>query len=281
MSENFVHVICDNYVTTSFGLVGEHGFAALVSVGGRKVLFDTGQGMALVANSGTMQLQLSEVEAIALSHGHKDHTGALMEFFDTVGGVKVVAHPSVFDRKVARRNFGGKQVEIPIGIPWSRDELESAGAAFKLTKKPLEIAPGVWFSGEVPMTNDFESTQKELLAESENGLVPDPFGDDAALFLVTERGVTVISGCAHKGIINTMTYAKKLFKNKPVYAVMGGAHLMDAEPERVQKTVKALEEEDVKLVSLGHCTGLPAAFKISQALGERYRFMWVGRRYEV
>jgi len=281
MAGNFIQVVCDNYVTTSFGVVGEHGFSALASVGGRKVLFDTGQGMGLGANSRSMQLELSEVECIALSHGHKDHTGALMEFLDTVGGVKVVGHPSVFDRKATRRNFGGKEIEIPIGMPWSRDELEGAGASFELAKEPLEILPGIWFSGEVPMTNDFESTQKELLAESEQGLVPDPFADDASLFLVTEKGVTVISGCAHRGIINSMTYAKTLFPNKPIYAVIGGAHLMEAQPERVRKTSEALIREDVKLVSLGHCTGLPAVFEISKALGERYRFMWVGRRYEI
>ncbi len=281
MAGNFVQVICENYVTTSFGMVGEHGFAALVSVGGRKVLFDTGQGMALGANSRTMQLDLSGAEAVALSHGHKDHTGALMEFLDTFGGVKVVAHPSVFERKVARRNLSGKQVDIPIGMPWPRDEMESAGASFELGEKPLEIVPGIWFSGEVPMTNDFESTQKELLAESESGLDSDPFKDDAALFLVTDKGVTVISGCAHRGIVNTMTYAKKLFKNKKIYAVMGGAHLMDAPQERIDKTIEALKEENVEIVSLGHCTGLPAVCKMSEALKDRYQFMWVGRRYDI
>ncbi len=278
---DFVHVVCENYVPTSFGIVGEHGFAAIVNVGGRKVLFDTGQGAGLLGNSRFMGIDFSETEFLALSHGHKDHTGGVMDFLNAVGGKPVVAHPKVFESRTAVRKIGDREIRLPIGMSWTKEDLEAAGAEFSLSAEPFEIVPGLWFSGEVPMKNDFETTDASLYVGSNDDLKLDPFDDDASLFAVTDRGITIIAGCAHRGIVNTMAHARELFSDKPFYAVIGGFHLMDASRERIDKTIEAFREYDVKLIAAGHCTGLPSVFELAKALGDAFRFLWVGKKFDI
>jgi len=278
---DFIHVICENYVPTSFGLAGEHGLSALVSVGGKKVLLDTGQGIGLINNAKMMGIDLNGMDALALSHAHKDHTGGLMDFLDVNGRVDVVAHPDVFVPRAVKRQIGGKVAKIPIGLPWQKDDLESAGAQFKLSAGPVEIVPGVWFSGEVPWKNDFEKENPSLFIVRDEELEIDPFTDDAALFIDTPKGITVLAGCAHRGIVNTMEHAREVLGDKPFHTVIGGIHLIDADADRVEKTIEAFGSFGVETVSTGHCTGLPASFEIARRLGDAFDFMAVGKRYEI
>jgi len=278
---DFMQAICENCVPTGFGVVGEHGLALMVGVEGRKMLFDTGQGIGLINNAKLVGVNLAEAEFLALSHAHKDHTGGIMDFLDAVGRKVIIGHPSIFEPRFAVFKFGDREVKMPIGIPWSMADVEAAGGEFNLKAEPFEIMPGVWFSGEIPMSNDFESTDPNLYIVSEDKMTLDPFPDDAALFVITQRGLTIISGCAHRGIVNTMAYAKKLFRNKPIHAVIGGFHLVNTTPERIEKTVKAFKDYEVKMVATGHCTGLPGACKLAHELGDIFQFLWAGRKLEI
>jgi 7,8-dihydropterin-6-yl-methyl-4-(beta-D-ribofuranosyl)aminobenzene 5'-phosphate synthase len=204
-----------------------------------------------------------------------------MDFLDAVGKKTIIGHPRIFEPRFAVYKLGANEVKLPIGIPWSREDIEAAGAEFKLSSTPLEIIPGVWFSGEIPMRNDFESTDPNLYIGSEDNMAPDPFPDDAALFVLTDRGMTVVAGCAHRGIVNTMALARDIFPQKPFYAVIGGFHLGNASAERIDKTVKAFNNYGVKMIATGHCTGLPAAFKLACELGDKCQFLWAGRKLEI
>ena len=204
-----------------------------------------------------------------------------MDFLDTVGKKAVIGHPLIFEPRFAVYKFGANEVKLPIGIPWSKEEIEAAGAESKLRSDPFEIMPGVWFSGEIPMRNDFESTDPNLYIGSGDNMALDPFPDDAALFVLTGRGITVIAGCAHRGIVNTMTLAWDIFPQKPFYAVIGGFHLVNASAERIDKTIKAFNNYGVKVIATGHCTGLPGAFKLARELGDKFQFLWAGRKLEI
>lgn len=278
---DFVHVICENYVPTSFGIIGEHGFSALINANGNSVIFDTGQGIGFMNNARLMGINPAEAQSVALSHGHKDHTGALLDYIRAVGKKSVIAHPGVFDARIAKSKIGDREIKLPVGISWQRADLEAAGAEFRLTAEPLEISPGIWFSGEIPIRNDFEIGDANLFVGSGDDLKNDPFIDDASLFIETPNGISIVAGCAHRGIVNTMDRAREVIGDKPFYAVIGGLHLMNADDGRIEKTVAAFKKYDVKLVSTGHCTGLPAAFKIAGALGGAYQFMWAGKRFEI
>ena len=122
-------------------------------------------------------------------------------------------------------------------MPFPRHELENRGAVFNLTAKPVKIADNIPASGEVPQVTDFEkmgSGKTKRYIKEDTGLKPDDFWDDLAIFIETEPGLVIAAGCAHRGIINTIYHAQQITGIKSVYAVVGGAHLVEASEERLR-----------------------------------------------
>lgn len=274
-------ILCENCAPVSFGITAEHGFSALLETADGNILFDTGQGTALINNAKLLGIDLSKVEMLVLSHGHKDHTGGIPSFFDLHTVRTVVAHPACFEGKYSERKVGDQEIRLPIGIPWRKEDFERKGVELKLSEELLEIAPNVWFSGEIPQTNNFEKGDPSLKVESLDRLKADPFRDDASLFVRTEKGLSVITGCAHRGIVNIVEHALKSFGKLQVYALIGGLHLMNADRERMEKTIEAIRKFNPAIVCAGHCTGLESASFIKQALGGTFQFMSVGQRFEL
>jgi len=278
----FATIICENFAPMSFGIMGEHGFAALIEADGKNILLDTGQGLGILNNAKLLGKKLDDIDTIVLSHGHRDHTGGLPPLLSRNKSCRIVAHPGVFDKKMVERKMGDKTVRLPIGIPMGREELEKNSAALQLSEGPVEVAPGIWFSGEIPAKNDFELASPELLMEHpEGGVVQDPFHDDAALFIRTGMGLSVISGCAHRGIVNTIARARDVVGDIPLNCVIGGMHLGGASEERIGKTIEALRASAPKIVAAGHCTSLESASLLREGLGKVFQFLAVGQRFEL
>lgn len=274
-------LLCENCAPVSFGITAEHGFSALLETGEKNILFDTGQGVGLINNAKLLGVDLSKVDMLVLSHGHKDHTGGIPPLLELNAIKTVVAHPACFENKFSERKVGEQNIRLPIGIPWSRQDFERKGVKLELADKPLEIAEGVWFSGEIPKTNDFEKGDPSLKVETSQGFQADPFKDDASLFVRTEKGLSVITGCAHRGIVNIVTHAFNTLGKLKVHALIGGLHLMNADRERMDKTIDAMREFNPKIVCAGHCTGLESASLLKQAFGDIFQFMSVGQRFEL
>ena len=159
-----------------------------------------------------------------------------------------------------------------------RQELESRGAIFNLTAKPVKITDNVMTTGEIPMVADFEEIDAELWVKEDTGWQPDKLLDDRALIINTKFGLVVILGCAHRGIINTLYHAQQLTGVKQIHSVIGGAHLISGSEERLWLTIAALKELDVQRLGLCQCTGLPAASVIAQEFGDRFLFNNTGTR---
>jgi 7,8-dihydropterin-6-yl-methyl-4-(beta-D-ribofuranosyl)aminobenzene 5'-phosphate synthase len=127
-------------------------------------------------------------------------------------------------------------------------------------------------TGEIPMITEFEEIDAGRFIKKDNGWQPDTLPDDLALILDTEPGLVVVLGCAHRGIINTLYHAQRLNGRKPIFAVIGGAHLINTTEERIWLTIAALKELDVQKLGLCHCTGLPAASLLAQEFGDKFFF---------
>jgi 7,8-dihydropterin-6-yl-methyl-4-(beta-D-ribofuranosyl)aminobenzene 5'-phosphate synthase len=258
------------------GLLGEWGLSILVQVGGRGVLFDTGLGISAACNATVLGVDLREVERIVLSHGHLDHTGGLLHILRLVRKqVEVIAHPDIWAAKYALRP--GRREEY-IGIPFPREAAESSGASFNLTKEPVWISENIVTSGEIPMLTDYETIDSILYVKEQGELKPDPLRDDLAVFIKSDRGLIVILGCAHRGVINTLRHAQKLTGVEPIYAVIGGTHLIGASPERMSSTVADLRRLDIQRLGVSHCTGLPESAILAREFGGRLFFNNAGTR---
>jgi 7,8-dihydropterin-6-yl-methyl-4-(beta-D-ribofuranosyl)aminobenzene 5'-phosphate synthase len=256
--------------------LGEWGLSMLIESDQANILFDTGQSISTSHNAELMDIDLSQVDKIVLSHGHFDHTGGLKQCLSKIGKeIEIIAHPDIWQAKYSTRQ--GEE-EREIGIPFSRRELESLGAHFNLTTKPVKITDNIMTTGEIPMKTDYEKIEPYLQVKEGKRLKPDKLLDDQALIINTEPGLVVILGCAHRGIINTIYHAQNLTGVKAIDTVLGGCHLMDASEERLWLTIVALKELDVKRLGVSHCTGLPASAIMAQEFGEKFFFNNAGTR---
>ena len=258
------------------GLLGEWGLSILIEADGYKILMDTGQGLSAAYNAITLGIDLSQIDKIVFSHGHLDHTGGLLHILKMVKGkVEVIAHPDIWAFKYARRS---EQVVDYIGVPFPREAAETLGASFNLTKEPVWISENIVTSGEISMITEYENIDSILYVKEKGVLKPDPLWDDQALFIKSEKGLIIITGCTHRGIINTIRYAQKLTGVEPVCAVIGGSHLVRASPKRIDSTIAELSSFGIQKLGLCHCTGLPASVKLAQKFGEAFFFNNAGTR---
>jgi 7,8-dihydropterin-6-yl-methyl-4-(beta-D-ribofuranosyl)aminobenzene 5'-phosphate synthase len=140
----------------------------------------------------------------------------------------------------------------------------------------VKIADGITTTGEVPRTTAFENV-RGFWTVKDRSFVDDLMLDDQSLVIdVEDKGLIVVAGCAHSGIINTIKYAQKITGNSRVYAVLGGFHLISADAKRIQATVDELKKFDPEFVGPCHCTGKKATKKIAEAFGDRCRPLHTG-----
>ena len=254
--------------------LGEWGLSILVEAGDTSILLDSGKGISASYNADTMGIDLGKIDKIVLSHGHYDHTGGLPHILRKMRkGVEILAHPDIWATKYSRHQ---DEPERYIGIPFQRYELESLGVRFNLTSKPVRITDEITTTGEITMVTDFEEIDNALFVRKETGWQQDELMDDQALIISTRRGLTVVLGCAHRGIINTLYHARQLTGVETVHTVVGGAHLMNASEERLYKTIAALRDLGVQQLGLCHCTDLSAISLMAQEFKKQFFFNKAG-----
>jgi 7,8-dihydropterin-6-yl-methyl-4-(beta-D-ribofuranosyl)aminobenzene 5'-phosphate synthase len=272
-----VTILSENSVVKPMGLIGEHGFAALVEKGRDKVLFDTGQGYALHHNARILGIDLSKVTTVVLSHGHYDHTGGLPELLKTGPRRRIIAHPGIFSARYWEGEDGSRK---PIGMPFNRSYLERLGADFELSADAVEVVEGITTTGEIPRITGFETGDKTLFLEESEGREPDLHEDDLSLVVKTGKGLVVLLGCAHAGLVNILQHVTSLLPGRPVHAVLGGTHLGFSDADQMAGTVEAFRRLGIEKVGASHCTGLAGAARLQDALGDSFFFAGVGTVFE-
>jgi 7,8-dihydropterin-6-yl-methyl-4-(beta-D-ribofuranosyl)aminobenzene 5'-phosphate synthase len=285
-------------------LLAEHGFAALIDLNeaGVRILWDAGiSTTALLENARLMKIDLTTVDKIALSHGHRDHYAAITEVlrqivrrpesrewpsdasmdeiraWGTSRQVPLIAHPAAFRERwgIAKdgRKFG------PHVAP--REEWEAAGADIVLSEGPYQLGPGCWTTGAVPRRS-FEQagTPPSFAYRDGDAFVRDTLDDDQAIAIhVQDKGLVVLSGCAHSGILNTVRYAREISGVDKVYAILGGFHLAPAKDDEIERTIDEVIALQPAMVVPSHCTGFKAIARFSSRMPDQFVLGMVGSKY--
>ena len=273
-----ITVLCENSVGPLSGTIGEHGFSALIEQeGAAPLLFDTGQGLTLLNNARRMNKDLSLVKQVVISHGHYDHAGGLRPLLEECGPKLVFGHTEIFKPRFRVKDTAEC---YPIGIPASREELEAVGASFDLSNEFRKIAPGIYLTGQVPRVTDFEIGDQGLYCDC-SGHEADNTPDDQSLLLETEKGLVLLLGCCHSGLINTLEHVANKTGSRDVYAVIGGTHLGFCAQEQLTSTVAALRGMGIKKLAASHCTGFAASARLLREFPKEFQVAMVGYTLEV
>lgn len=259
------------------GVLGEHGLAWWIDTGTHRVLFDTGQGLALQHNAFALGIDLARADAIVLSHGHYDHVGGLESVLKVAREAALYMHPRAIEPKFS--GSGGGKTGRRISQDFMEQErFRTPGRTVMQSVAPHEVVPGLWMTGEIPRTNNFEDTGGPFSLDAALQQ-PDPLLDDQAMFFIADEGVVVVLGCAHAGVVNTLDYIARLTGRDRIHAVLGGMHLEHASPLRMTQTFGGLGRYGVERVSPMHCTGTRAVMAFHQFFGERFNFGATGTRF--
>jgi len=258
--------------------IGEWGFAALVEADGHKILYDTGaRPNTVLENAHELKIDLSVVQDVILSHFHADHTTGLMTLrrelshSDPAALSRVHVGQGIF----LRRHQGSGETEQNPMIAIKK-EYEATGGKFIVHEKPEELLPGVWLTGPVPRVYPEKNWAPGNKVEKGNSWVEDNLPEDQALIFNTSRGLVMLSGCAHAGIINTLHYAREFLRPAPVQAAIGGFHLFAASDEQLDWTADKLHEFQVAQILGAHCTGIESVYHLRQRLGLNRKTCVVG-----
>lgn len=256
-------VLTDNCAGDEFQ--AEHGLSFLIEIDGEKILFDTGHTDVFLNNAKKLGINVKkEVQKVVLSHGHWDHAGGLQFLEDKV----LIAHPSAFIKRFRKSNHSS------VGIHFLKNDILKK-FVFTESKVPFQITPNLFFLGEIPRINDFESQSTSF--ELETGK-DDFVDDDSALAAIINNQLIVITGCSHSGICNICDYAQKVTGVQNLNTVIGGFHLKEKNRQTLE-TIKYFKKNNVKNVLPSHCTGLAAlaaffdSFEIQQVqTGKTFKF---------
>ena len=233
-------------------LAFEHGFSVLLEVNGKRILFDTGQSGAFVKNAEALDVKLSEIDAVVLSHGHYDHTGGVPALLPLLKEtIPVYVGKEFF---LPKYKSLGEGVWKYNGIPFTPELLSDRARFHYVEQNVTRLYEEVFLLKNFTRKTAYEELNPKFFIKTEAGYEPDCFADEIALGIVTQAGLVLVAGCAHVGIVNMLEHVKE-HTELPVTAVLGGTHLVEAGEERLAKTVEAIKANGVKIIAVSHCTG--------------------------
>ena len=257
--------------------IGEWGYAALVDVDGRRILFDTGARPNTVLNNAQeLKIDLSGITDLVLTHNHVDHTGGLM----TLRRAMMQKNPAALSRAhvgkgifAVRKREDGKLNEF---MQTTHRDYEATGGHFVEYDHPVELWNGVWLTGPVPRKYPERNWGGHLEIQTADGWKEDNVPEDMSMVVNTDQGLVVLSGCGHSGIINTLEYTRSSIRNAPIHAAVGGFHLYQLDDSKLEWTAGKLKEFGLANFLGAHCTGIEAVYKIRALTGLNRRTCSVG-----
>jgi 7,8-dihydropterin-6-yl-methyl-4-(beta-D-ribofuranosyl)aminobenzene 5'-phosphate synthase len=257
-----ITILVDNHALE--GLSCEHGFSMFIENGNNKILFDTGQLDSLQKNADKLGVDLSCIDTLVLSHGHYDHTGGVCYVLSKSPNAKVFINKSGFADRYSIRNNIPKNINIQSSSLEALQSLDNEQLVD--TKRPTMIDENIGVTGYVPRKNNFEDTGGPFFLDKE-GLIEDSIEDDMAMWIETDKGLVICVGCSHSGIINIINYIIEITGESNIHTLIGGLHLVNADDNRMKKTIEGLRTFNIKHLIPCHCTGEEGVKALLDELG--------------
>ncbi len=272
---------------TGKSIHAEHGISYyLETVAGGKTstcMYDFGLDPAGVLNNiALLGLEVGKTKAFSLSHGHYDHytnAAAILKQNQSqiARGTPFYVGEEAFAHRFALRP--GAKEPTDLG-QLKKEDLEACGVKVVEVKTPTEIVPGAYFTGNIDRVTAYEKVPQTFLIKRGEKLEHDIFpGEQALFFKVKGKGLVVLSGCAHAGIVNTVRQAQKVAGTEKLHAIMGGFHLINAKPEIIQSTVADIKAMKPDMIMPAHCTGFEAVVAFSRELPDAFVMNTAGTQY--
>lgn len=272
-----ITVVVDNQPGLA-GLTPEWGLALWIEHHGQAILYDTGQGPALLPNLAALGLDPARLTAVVISHGHLDHMGGLGPLLQARGGepLAVWCHVGVFEAHYKQEGGGLKDIGPPLG---GRAPYEDLGADFHFVDVYAHPWPGMHLLAPIPRTVSYEEPAPGLVTFLGPAMVPDPVTEDLVVVLQTDSGPVALTACAHAGPANILEHVRQVMV-APVAWLIGGLHLDGVEPLQRDNSLAYLASREGLRLAVGHCTGPRSLAVLAQALGPRLTPLGLGLRLE-
>lgn len=246
----------------------EHGLSLYIEFDGRKILFDTGQTGDYIENAELLGIDLKEIDTFIVSHGHYDHSGGVMKTIDLLRpGTKMYVGWEFFEPKY--KILEDKSGKYNGNAFTENDISDKSVNLIKVIEDVTVISGNIIIFKNFKRKNDFEKINSKFVIKKDGEIIADDFLDEIALGLITHKGLVVIAGCSHVGIINILSNIQEKVRI-PIYAVIGGTHLVEADNERIDKTVAAFHEMNIEYIAVSHCTGENAIEKIKKEFNNKF-----------
>ena len=262
-----ITTLIENHGNPEAGLAGEHGLSLLLEVDGKKILFDTGQTGAFVENAQKLSVDLCSLNMVFLSHGHYDHTGGVPMLVEKGYRGKIYTGTGFFEKKYKRLLDGTMKYN---GNPFPKEQYNIC----MIEKDMLRITEHVILFQNFQRQTSFEQLNFKFYLEKEK---IDKFADEICLGIETAKGIVLLVGCSHVGIVNIMMTVKERIK-KPIAGIVGGTHLMEAGKERLEATIQAFKQEPLEFLAVSHCTGEQHMKVLKDAFGKKFIYNITGNQ---
>lgn len=260
-----ITTLIENSPGEHLALRSEHGLSFCIETGRHMVLFDTGQSGAFMANAAQLRIDLGRLDYVILSHGHYDHSGGLRSLIELTRNFELVTGPGFFAEKYAERN-GSYEF---LGNNFDQSFIDAVSIRYRPLTEPMrEVVPGVFVLGGFPRLHADEVINPRFKLAAGAGFVPDRFDDEVMVVVDTPRGLVAVLGCSHPGMRNMLDAVRDRF-GRPIRAVLGGTHLVEASSTGLDASMRYLLDSDIGAIGVSHCTGA-SAMKILGDSERRY-----------
>lgn len=278
-------ILVDNK-TESLSCRAEWGLAIAIETQGHKILFDTGASSMFADNAKAIGVDLSEMEALVISHGHYDHTEGVAAFVEINDKAPIYLHRDALGDTYGE--IDGEIEDFSCGILWSEEFTEMLKPRIRLREGTYKILDNVTVVGNIPWHPAFSATERFFRkirvsgapGSEELSFVQDNM--DHEQFLVVEEGdvIHIFSGCSHKGVMATLEHARRLFPDKKIASLIAGMHMFPLSSQRQDEIIDAMMKLDVDWLVPLHCTGMEAILKMKARKGDKCILATSGKSYE-